>query len=424
MTSSPSSVELAARLTAIQAAGRLPSVVAGVFADGELTATAAVGTGIEDGVMSAYRVGSITKTLTAVLILRLRDEGRLRLSDDVRDHVPEARFHGVRLADLLTHTSGIASEPVGPWWERHDGGDAAALLAANGEQGRVAAVGERFHYSNLGYGLLGEVVARLRGASWWQAVEEELLTPLGMTRTGYHPPARHARGHSVVHVTGELTREPHADTGAMAPAGQLWSTVADMARWTRVLTGREPDVLSRSTAAEMARDHSGAGYGWGLRITRAGERDLVGHTGSMPGFQASLFVDPVSGRGAVALANSTVGPPSDQVPALLLDGHDHRPTSDAAAERWEPSGEVPAPVLAAVGLWFWGNTALLFTWRADRLVATTLHDGAEQYTFTPLPDGTWRGLSGYHHGERLVVGTDTMECATFVYTRTPYPDGA
>ncbi|NGZ99774.1 serine hydrolase [Nocardioides sp. W3-2-3] len=151
---------------------------------------------------------------------RLRDEGLLALDDPIGRFVPETGYATASVRDLLAHLSGMQSEPAGSWWERVDGGDFDALVAANDGSGRVAAAGEYFHYSNLGYGLLGEAVARLRGQTWWEAVQERLLVPLGMDTTSYHPPQDHAPGRSVDHFAHTLTAEPHTDTGAMAPAGQ------------------------------------------------------------------------------------------------------------------------------------------------------------------------------------------------------------
>ncbi|MBS4753789.1 beta-lactamase family protein [Nocardioides sp. zg-ZUI104] len=196
-------------LARLQAAGRLPSVVAAVARGGEPVWSGALSvdpTGPEVSPGTSYRTGSITKTLTAVLVLQLRDEGQLGLDDPVGRFVGEAGGYGdVSLTRLLSHTGGLQSEPVGSWWERTGSGGAAALLAANDGAGRVAAAGEWFHYSNLGYALLGEVVARLRGVSWWQAVRERLLEPLGMSATDYHPPADHAPGRSVDHFAHTLT---------------------------------------------------------------------------------------------------------------------------------------------------------------------------------------------------------------------------
>ena len=153
---------------------------------------------------------------------------------------------------------------------------------------------EYYHYSNLGFALLGEAVARLRGSGWWDCVVRELLEPLGMARTSYLPVAPHAQGYSVVHFTGELTREPHQDTGAMAPAGQAWSTVTDLLRWADFLAYGHPDVL--------AKRHPGGDGHPAATVRRLRARaPPVGGRRSQPawthGFDARVPGQPVRGPG-------------------------------------------------------------------------------------------------------------------------------
>ena len=411
-------MSLRARATRLQAEGRLPSLVVGVLHDGALVETAAIRESPQAPLGTRYRIGSITKTLTAVLVLQLRDEGRLTLDDPLGRFVAGTGYDDARLADLLGHTAGMQSEPCGPWWERSQGGPFDELAGAHDGSGAVAAPGEWFHYSNLGYGYLGELVSRLRGDSWWNVVEERLLRPLGMDHTSYAPVEPHAQGQSVEHFTGRLCDEPHTDTGAMAPAGQAWSTIGDLATWAGVLAGRRPEVLSRETGLEMAVDRLDAGYGLGLRLVDAGDVAYVGHSGSMPGFLASLFVDQHSGAGVIALANGTTGLEADALPRHLL--HDGEP---AAQPEWEPTVLVPGMVEGILGLWFWGNTAIELRWHNESLEARVLQSGRVLYTFG-LVEGRLVGLTGYHRGETLHIHPDHLECATFVYTRVPYDPAA
>ena len=412
------------RLERLQGRGRLPSVVAGVLGGGSLTWVGGAGEVPGPTEDTQYRIGSITKTLVAVAVMRLRDGGLLSLADPIGRFVPETGYAEATVRDLLAHVSGMQSEPVGTWWERSPGVPVDALLATNDGSGAVAEPGEYYHYSNLGYALLGEAVARLRGAPWWDVVARELLGPLGMTRTTYLPAAPHAQGLSVDHFAETLTEEPHQDTGAMAPAGQAWSTVTDLARWADFLATGHPDVLARATLDEMATAQPPApGYGLGLRLLTESGRSYAGHTGSMPGFLASLFVDRESRAGVVALANATNGLPTEAVPRWLLGS---RPPP--RAELWRPSSGLPEVVAGVPGLWFWGHTALELRWHHDRL---RLHEpGAvrEAYEFEVRGDRIV-GTEGYHRGETLHVhrrpdGTVShLVCATFVYTRVPYdPD--
>ena len=412
---------LQARLDALQSHGRLPSIVGGVLHNGELAWTGASGDGPGDPDDRQYRFGSITKTFVAVAVLRLRDAGRLALDDPIGRFIPETGYASSTVRSLLSHTSGMQSEPAGAWWERSPGGDFLTLAARNDGSGAVAGPGDFFHYSNLGFALLGEAVARIAGSTWWDVVATEMLGPLGMARTTFHAAAPHAQGYSVDHFAGTLTPEPHQDTGAMAPAGQAWSTVTDLARWGRFLAFGHAAILDVATLREAGEPVSPAtDYGLGLRVMECRGRPMVGHTGSMPGFLASLFVDPNTGDGTVAMANATAGLDTGGVPLALLSEEPVEPP-----EPWVPTEAVPEPARELLGLWFWGNTAHEIRWSNGRLELRSLGSTDILDRFE-LGDDRIVGTEGYHRGEQLKVGRKAdgsighLDIATFVYTRTPY----
>jgi len=410
------------RLDQWQAQGRLPSVVAAVLRGGALAWVGAAGDVPGDPADLQYRIGSITKTFVAVALLQCRGEGLLDLDAPLGRFVPESGYAESTLRTLLAHTSGMQSEPEGTWWERSPGVALEPLLQRNDGSSAVAGPGEYFHYSNLGFALLGEVVARVRGTSWWEVVQQRVLTPLGLDRTTYDAQAPHAQGFSVDHFRGTLSREPHQDTGAMAPAGQLWSTLTDLARWALFLTEGHPDVLTVRTLREMSRPVApAADYGLGLRGLTAGDTTLVGHTGGMPGFLASLFTDPSTGDGFVVLTNATTGFDADTHPlGLLSDG------PVATSVPWVPTDRVPSGAAELPGLWFWGNTAFEARWHNGflELHDVALHLRAE--VFELGDEGRLVGVEGYHRGEALHVvrradgSLSHLVCATFVYTRVPY----
>src|SRR5690606_23957842 len=145
------------------------------------------------------------------------------------------------------------------------------------------------HYSNLGFAALGALAAELRGKSWYDVLRAEILDPLGMRRTTFSPEAPHAQGFAVHPYADVLAPEPAHDGGGSAPAGQLWSTLEDMTRWAAFLAGDTGDVLDPATMAEMREPNAveeswTSGYGLGVQIYRSGQRTMVGHGGSMPGF--------------------------------------------------------------------------------------------------------------------------------------------
>jgi len=402
-----------------QSERRFPSLVAGVLEGPELAWSGFAGA--ETTTDTQYRIGSITKTMTALLVMQCRDDGLLDLDDPIGRFVPVGGYADVTVRSLLAHVSGMQSEPVGPWWERSPGVPVDQLLAANDGSGAVFGPGEHFHYSNLGYALLGEAVARLREASWRRVLGERLLGPLGLVRTSHLPEPPHAVGFSVHHLAGTLTPEPLHETGAMAPAGQLWSTLEDMAAFAAFLVHGNPVVLAEESLAEMRQPVAPApDYGLGVRLVPYGTGVLAGHTGSMPGFQATLFTDPLNEVGVVALTNGTTGFSGGELAVALLGEH-----TPARLDPWRPTSAVPEWAEELLGHWHWGNSAFEVRWHNDALEWRDLARATVAERFTRA-DGRIVGVAGYHHGETLHVvrrddGTiQRLECATFVYTRSPY----
>src|SRR3954449_8697544 len=412
---------LLARTARAQRDGRAPSLVAGVVRDGGLAWSAGRGAVPEPHADVQYRLGSISKTVTAIVVMRLRDEGRLRLDDPLDEHLPGTPLGDRTLGQLLAHLAGASAESPGDWWERTPGGTLADLQLE--EDDVVLGAARRFHYSNLGFGLLGELVARARGASWDDVVHREVLAPLGMDRTTPRPVPPAAAGTAVHPWADVVLPEPEHHAGVTAAAGQLWAPLTDLARFAAFLLGDTGDVLSATTLAEMAEpagvDSSAPGwaaYGLGLQVLRVEDRTLIGHGGSMPGFLAGVFVDRDERTGAVSLANTTSGLDA-VVPALLAE---LRACEPRIVDAWVPSA--PPVDLDVLGVWFWGPAPHLL--RA--VPGGLLHlgplpgRGGRASRFTRRPDGTWLGLDGYYAGETLRIAEDHLDLGTFIFTRTPY----
>jgi len=433
--------QLARRLAGEQAQQRLPSVAAAVVRGGELAWSDAVGTldGRADGERATtdtqYRIGSITKTFVAVEVMRLRDEGRIDLGDSVAEHLPDAgdsAFARVTVAQLLTHTSGLQAETGGTWWERTAGGTWADLLASR--PGLRFAPGTRFHYSNVGYAVLGELVARLRQVPWQQAVRAGLLEPLGMTRTSVRPEAPAAPGWGVHPLADLVHVEPEHDAGALAPAGQFWSTAEDLARWAAFAAGATSGVLAPETLDEMCRplavnDTPEAGWtaahGLGFQVWNDEGARFVGHGGSMPGFLAGLRVDRATGDGCVVLANATSGMSAALTGELLgvLSEREPVPPQPWTADSGQAGG------LELVGDWYWGTTAYTLRLAGDGQLVLGDPGVRRGSRFRPT-EGAWVGLDGYHEGEPLVVVRDDegrvshLDLGSFRFSRTPYDPAA
>jgi CubicO group peptidase (beta-lactamase class C family) len=420
---------LYAEVAAAQSEWKLPSINAGVLKDGVLVWTGSRGQivdgqGLAPGPDVQYRIGSITKTMTAVLVMQCRDDGLLALDDAVGKHLPGVAFGDLSIRHLLTHSGGMNAEPEGPWWERNPGVSFEALTAAMDESQAAGKPDRRHHYSNLGYALLGEIVARLRGAPWMELVASRILDPLEMRRTTYFPVTPAAQGYSVHPFSGRLELEPAYDSGAMAPAGQLWSTIEDLAKYAAFWIDPGYEVLTRDTVDEMAapasadpREALNAAYGLGLRMHADDPHLFVGHTGSMPGFVAGLFVDRARRIGGVTLANATYGKCAS-VPLDLM-------RTLASYEPPLPVEWVPEPELAQgeelLGHWYWGNTPMTMS-----VVGGILQlSGGTLCRFSPVGPDLYKGRDGYFAGERLRVVRDGelithLDLATFTLTRTPY----
>ncbi|MFB8244734.1 serine hydrolase domain-containing protein [Streptomyces sp. NPDC055952] len=428
------------RIAVAQAEGRAPSLVAAVVRDGR-----AVWHGSRSSVEghapdenTQYRIGSITKTFTAVLVMRLRDEGLVGLDDPLEKYLPGTGAGEATIAHLLAHTGGLAAESPAPWWERTPGSLRPELSDVLGEQPLLHPVGRRHHYSNPGYTLLGALVEEVRGTSWEEALRREVLEPLGLHRTGVRPEAPHAGGWAVHPWADVLLPEPVEDLGRMAPAGQLWSTTGDLARFASFLVRGDERVLSAESLREMrtpaapaeaADVMSGDTYGLGMQIQRRHGRLLVGHTGSLPGFLATVTISVEDDAAAVVLANCTSGPLASTVAADLV-----RITAEAEPRipaPWRPLRRIDPSVLELAGQWYWGTYAFALRFTAEGLASLEpLSGNGRRSRFRPNGDSSWTGLEGYYAGELLKVvrkddgSVDHLDLGSFVFTRQPYEGAA
>jgi CubicO group peptidase (beta-lactamase class C family) len=419
-----------------QARSRAPSISAAAFRSGELLWSEAVGfadaeRGLEATPDTQYEIGSITKTFTAAAILQLRDGGQLDLEEPLAAHIPEAG-HELTLRRMLSHLSGLQRETPGGVWETLEFPTAEELPARAADAERVLATGERWHYSNLAFALLGEVVSRRSGLPYTRYVDERLIEPLGLTRTTWEPVVPAARGYFVHPFTHELLAERHADHRGTAAAGALLSTTADLARWGAFLADPEPSVLAPASVEEMHApqvmidpEQWTLGWGLGLLLSRVGERVLAGHTGGTNGFLTAVLVSRKARIGAVALTNTTAGADPEKLAARLA-------TAAIEALPTEPElsrpGPPPPPGLEGVlGNWWSEGTEFVFRWRGGRLEVESLAASPRLRfaTFEPEGPDRYRTVSGREHGELLeIVRGEKGEAvklywATYPFTRRP-----
>lgn len=413
---------------------RASSVVARLVRGGEPQLDLAVGSADlgEDGLANPpllapgpdvqYRMGSITKTFTAVLVMQARDDGLLQLDDQLKEHLDVAAHGEVTLRRMLSHLSGLQREPVGEVWESLEGPDLTTLLSDLPDAEAVLKPGERWHYSNLAFALLGQVVAAVRGTSWEQALTERILQPLALTRTTCAPTAPVARGYSSDPYADRLLAEPLFPGNAFAPAAELWTTTTDLARWAAFLADPDPRVLAPASVAEMTHLHAMAdlqqwtlGWGLGLMLHRRGERLFVGHDGAMPGFLAGMVVHRDSGLGVVVLTNTGRSADPGGL-ALELAGIVLDEVPDEQAP-WTPGAPVPSDVEPMLGTWWSEGTQYALSWRAgDDERVDGKEGGHVELAAVAAPAGRppsvlrrddasgadrWRVVSGREQGELL-----------------------
>lgn len=293
---------------------------------------------------TAFRIASMTKCVTALAILKLRDEGRLQLDAPLASYVPAFADAApppgdsapVRIRDLLTHMAGFVSDD--PWADRRLGATPAEFdeIIARGEL-FARPPGVAFEYSNLGYALLGRAVANVVGRSYQAYVREALLAPLGMASTSFSmddiPPERRATGYRRAGL-GWSPEVPEPD-GEFAAMGGLVTTAADYARFVAFLLDAwpprdapEPDLgpVRRASRRELAachappwppfareaegrRVHVASAYGYGLVDSVDDELGrYLHHSGGLPGWGSHVLLAPGRGVAIFAFANHTYAP--------------------------------------------------------------------------------------------------------------------
>jgi CubicO group peptidase (beta-lactamase class C family) len=441
-----------------QSENRVPALAAAVHRADRPTWTFEIGSSGTDRPLDSdtqFRLGSVTKTFTAILVMQCRDDGLLDLDDRLDAHLDLPAHGDLTVRRILSHSSGLQREPYGDIWDSGLAPGDIELIEQLDRVERVLANGRRFHYSNLGFSLLGSLVAKLRGGTWSELLADRILGPLALTSITVDPTERAATGYLVEPYTDYARAEAPLQINAIAPAGQLWGTATDLARWAGFLVDPkvvDPSgaVISPATLDEMrwpatttAEDLWKVGFGLGLMLapqpTVPGERVMhIGHTGSMPGFVAGVFGRrggagrPTALGVAVFGSSGTASAPVDLSHALLGAAVEHDP---AAIEAWTIGAPAPAAYTSVLGLWWIEGDGLIFSWRDGHLSARGSEDpaGVPPSVFEPIDgdDDLLRCVSGAETGERLVLhrnaGTgivEFMRLATYRVSRTQEPFSA
>jgi CubicO group peptidase (beta-lactamase class C family) len=268
--------ELDRILATAQSEQRMPSASACVFRDGEVIwervlGVADVASGRAATSDDVYRIGSITKTFTAVLVMQLVTAGRIELDAPMRTYLPEAPV-GPTIRMALSHMTGVQREPPGEIWESMEPPSREELIAGLEDAELVLRPGEQWHYSNLVFALLGEIVMRATGEPYADVLQRRILDPLGLTRTSLRPDGPKASPYYVDPYSEIARDEPDPEvTESTGAAGWLWSTAADLARWGAFLADGDDEVLPKAVLDRMARpqamvDEERWTMGWGLGL--------------------------------------------------------------------------------------------------------------------------------------------------------------
>ena len=330
----------------------VPGLVYGIVADGRLAYVRALGRLTpEDPARSVtpdslFRIASMSKAFTALAILRLRDQGRLRLDDLAERYVPEMRrwryptsdSPRIRVRDLLSHVGGLVTDD--PWGDRQQvltEAEFTALLRQGPPFTRAPQ--SQFEYSNYGYALLGRIVSNLSGRRYQDYIRDEIMRPLGMTASGYDifasPQERRAIGYRW--ENDAFVREPDMRDGAFGAMGGVQTSANDYARWAAFLLSAWPPrdgpgqgPVRRATVRELAQGLNFASvtrrpgdpdscpqattYGMGFRVAQDCDLGLtLAHGGGYPGYGSYLLLLPDHGVAIFAFANRTYAGPSPPV---------------------------------------------------------------------------------------------------------------
>ena len=428
-----------------QREGRVPGLYAGVARGGSLL----WGTGIGQADLAEERapgpddqflIASNTKTFIATMVMQLRDEGRLSLDDLLGDHVPEVS-HPITIRQCLAHVSGMAREPLGDVWETLENPSAKELRRDFDDVERVLRPHDHWHYSNVVYAMLGQLIEEHDGRSWEESLRTRLLQPLEMTRTtnGFDD-GPHVTGYYVAPYDDVPRPEPVMDLKALAPCGGLASTANDLAKWSAFVA--DPgELLSADTIEEMCQpqillttESWNAAMGLGFFLVRTGSgstgRTWVGHTGGMPGHITGVFTHRESGTGGIVAMNNSAPVPPDAF-AIELADHvvEHEPVEP---EPWRPGTEIPDEFRGVLGRWFSEGQPFAFWVEQGELKARIDKPAAAKLPasrFVKVSDDVYRDVAGRERGELLRItrapdGTVTkLNWATYLFTREPIAFG-
>jgi CubicO group peptidase (beta-lactamase class C family) len=281
---------------------------------------------VPNRVDTKFNLGSMNKMFTAVAILQLAEQGKLALTDPIRKHLPEypnsAAAEKVTIHHLLTHTSGLGDYFNERWEARKfQLRTVADFLPLFAEDPLLFEPGARWQYSNAGFVVLGAIIEKLSGKSYFDTVRDQITRPAGMNDTASYELDRDtpnlAMGYTRMELDGRMSTGPRRNNLFMhvikgGPAGGGFSTVEDLLRFDialrshKLLSAKSTEIL----LAGKADTPWGAKYAYGFEDQRVNGKRIVGHGGGFPGINGQLDIYLDSGYTVAVLAN--MDPPAAQ----------------------------------------------------------------------------------------------------------------
>lgn len=378
----------------------------------------------EDGVKATpdtlYSICSNSKLFTAISIMQLRDAGKLSLRDPVSKHLDwyniEQNFSlsdDVTIEGILSHSSGLPREVDTPYWSGSEGFPFPTLEDAidiTQNQSTLYRAWEYFQYSNLGLTLAGEIVSNVSGQNYHDYVRENVLRPIGLDNTfSTMDLEKHgnelAMGYSAPQRVGERTPVKFFNAGAVDPAAGFTSSANDLAKFLmwqiKLQDGQGDEVLDHNTLREMQRPHSvvmgwNSAVGVGFFLRKFGDKTIVEHGGSCPGYRTQALFEPDQGIGGVALINAGGTNPT-QVIERMMDVFG--PVLKASAKPKPDSSEEPSKVNFAdyKGIYDgqpWGGESYYMPWGGQLVrVALSASDPIKSMAkFNHIEGDTFRAL--------------------------------
>ena len=284
---------------------------------------------------SVLYIGSLSKVLTAILVLQLVEAEQLSLDDTVADIGTHSNRSTppVSVGHLLTHASGLQREGDFAYWFTADFPDRKALAQFLSNTKLRTEPGLSLHYSNVGYATLGLVVEDTSKQSYNDALRTRVLEPLSMSASGAHGPVEGVTiGYTPPDRIIPSEERPFAGVGkrvgnrhvrmyhdakAMSPAFGAYASANDLGRLASFLLGKESNEVLSHTMRSRMHESQASGWGLGLKIRRLAGRDVARHDGWFAAHRTHLLLDVETGIGVVVMANSDNATPGKIADALL-----------------------------------------------------------------------------------------------------------